>query len=158
MKKLIFGAVALGVAAVYASQRPVAASVTQPCLGSGSAAEYVVTALRRQMWGPDSAAAIAMGFPYKAANVALVTDSAICAQVLASFNALYLPGDSLKFLHPAYIAKAWPPTAYALYAIAEAPYHSEMFYFDSAFAYKARMTIARETTATSAAFAPAPAH
>lgn len=139
----VAGVMALVVSAALAGHLLTAGSVTQPCQTSGSAAEYVVTAVRRQMWNLDSAAAIAMGFPFKAANVAVVNDSATCAQILASFNSLYPPADSLKFLHTGYIAKAWPPAAYGLYMIAPAPYLSEIFYFDSAFVLKARTTIAR---------------
>ena len=139
----VASAIVLVMSAAFAGHRLTAASISQPCLTSGSAAEYVVTAVRRQMWSLDSAAAVAMGFPFDAANVAVVTDSATCAQVLASFNSLYPPADSLKFLNAGYIAKAWPPTAYGLYKIAEEPHHSEIFYFDSAFVFKARTTVGR---------------
>jgi len=136
-------AIALVGVAAFVSDKLSAASVTSPCLTSGVGASYVVKALESTMWTIDSSYATTNGFPYKASNFAILADSASCAQVIASFNALYSPEDSLKHLSAAYIAKAWPPNAYALYLPAESPYLGELFLFDSAFTYRDRATVPR---------------
>jgi len=109
-----------------------------PCLTSGSGAQGAVTSLRSILFAFDSAGAESDGFPFRPANVAVLGDSLQCVRVIRAYNALFPSSDSVRRIAQGYVAKAWPPAAYALHFPAGLGDMDETFLFDSSYTYKER--------------------
>jgi hypothetical protein len=75
-----------------------------PCLVEADSVEAYQLVIEFQVMKGDSSRLAQYGLPYKPAEgVTLVTDSTVCAQAVAGYNAYLTPSDSIGHIGAAYV-------------------------------------------------------
>jgi hypothetical protein len=119
-------AIVLGLAAASSAfLRPPHAIQASPCRTASDTGTLAITLARHGLTDNDSAGLVALGLPFRPAQVSLVTDSATCQAIIDSYNAARV--DTVHVLSDGYVVHA--DSAFVLFLF------ERVAYFDRTYRY-----------------------